>query len=459
MFIIKILPFRLIFFCLSLYFSCSKKCFSQDLIFSKYYFNSPAWNTIAYDMIVTSDNNYLIAGCAFRPSGDQYYSLIKVNENGDTVWFRTETQNALSSEAFVVRELSNGNYVVGANKNSPRDSLYLSFYDTSGVLLFQKSYGDTIDNHIGTIVEVNGFLYTFCQRIVNPQFLTTVVYKTDLNGDLVSQFLDTTFAIATESNSVILESNQFTITGFVTDSAFTGFEPVIIKIDTSFQHIWSNKYPINQFTNGLQITQTNDNGYAFTVINPNYLIKIDSFGNEQWRLPLMLSNPSLNSVGNKIMISSPEIRVYWYDVSGNPLDTSFIPINPYGANVDRTAVKGDTLVFIETVQSGSTPISSSSVLTLIRDSTIINNIFQERDIEIILYPNLIHSGEKIYVKGFKEKFLYSLYDIRGRKVLENWADSSFGSTTQLTLNNNLKGIYILKLVSNKQLLKYKVIIY
>jgi hypothetical protein len=66
------------------------------------------------DVVCTHDNHFLIAGWAYLTGGDSRYSIIKTNDSGDTLWFRTDDLNRPLSEARIVKELSNGDYIVAS---------------------------------------------------------------------------------------------------------------------------------------------------------------------------------------------------------------------------------------------------------------------------------------------------------------------------------------------------------
>jgi len=436
------------------------------LLYSKLYFNSTVWNTQAYDISVTSDNHFLMAGLAYRTSATSRFSIIKLNDQGDTLWFRTDTDNAPWSLGQVVRELSNGNYVIGANLEHFIDKLYISIFDQNGNLLHQHIYGDTsvVPAHflVATIFEQNGHLYFFCQKIIPGQHNSTVIVKTDLQGNLAGYFYDTTFAVGTEANSVILDGTNFVATGWVPDSMPIELDPVIVKLDSGLNLIWSARFPFPQNANARQVARTPDGGYVIIVLNPDYMIKTDSLGTEEWRRPLSFTNPSILTVGSRILISASQLWLYWYDLNGNPLDTVHIPLALSGYGADRTILKGDTLVFIHTVVSGQAPVYSSARLTLVRDSSLLSSLsYAEDNSEVLVYPTLIRENGSLYIKGLlKQPSSYNLYNIHGNYILKNipiyFKDDGIHS---IHIPDKLaKGIFILELFSENNKYTFKIVL-
>lgn len=118
---------------------------AQQLDLAKYYFNDWSLSTFSYDMAITSDNKILFTGGAYVFHGDTRYFLMKLDSNGDTLWFKTDDPTGLLSEGYAVKEISNGNYVVAVKKYSAHTCLYIVVYDSNGNLLSQQAYLDTLD--------------------------------------------------------------------------------------------------------------------------------------------------------------------------------------------------------------------------------------------------------------------------------------------------------------------------
>ena len=438
-------------------------CYSQQLISTNYYFNSTVWNTLPNDIIHTSDNSFLIAGSAYLTGGINRYSLIKTDESGNVLWFYPDTSNSPGSEAYCVRELSNGNYIIAGAQFNFYESMFVITFDTNGFLLYQNTYSDSTDYNFASALELNGSLYIFGVRRINHITSSTTIIKTDLQGNILATFNDTTFIVGAESNAVILDDNNFILTGFsFQDSTQSSYYPVIVKLDSNLQQVWLQTYPVQSHSNSKQISRAIDGGYAMIVVNPDMLIKTDSLGNEEWRVGLPGSYPSLLSVSSGILISYPQLELYWYDLNGLLVDTSFITISPHGPYVARTILKGDTLVFIEGVQNGSAPIYSSSLLALVRDTLLFNGVYSMmNNNKFLIYPSILNRGGYVNIKGNSLNFIKcNLYDLQGKPYIKELVIESANSDLyQLKISSSLTtGIYILEIIENGYIYRTKLII-
>jgi hypothetical protein len=329
-------------------------------------------------------------------------------------------------------------------------------------LIQRKSFGDSADVRVATFIESQGNLFFFCQKQITTQNYTTFIVKTDLQGNLLGTFNDTSFTIRTEGNNGVQEGNNFVLCGVAFDSSHTAYDPVVVKLDSTLQQKWLYRYPTWTHTSALQIAHTSDNGFAFTTINPEFLIKIDSSGSEEWRMPLNYSFPSLLTTNSRILISTPELLLYWYNLNGTPIDTVSIPLSTHGIQVDKTIIKGDTLIFVQGLQNGQAPIYSSTLLTLVRDTTYLTTInAKQNSQDVSIYPSILQGHGIIHVSGLpKGKFHYSLIDLNGSLIIDD--DSvvnNNGISTIIDLNTkSLNGIYFLSINSKNLSYRFKIIV-
>ena len=115
---------------------------------------------LAYDIIATADGNYLIAGYSYSPAdgnktapnyGSSDIWLVKVDENGTTLWDKSYGGSASESAKKIIAT-ADGNYLFVGSSSSPADGnktapmygygdIWLVKVDENGTTLWDKSYG------------------------------------------------------------------------------------------------------------------------------------------------------------------------------------------------------------------------------------------------------------------------------------------------------------------------------
>jgi hypothetical protein len=102
-------------------------------------------NDICYDLELSSDSTYIMAGKCHRNNLNPDiidYCLIKINDLGDTLWTRSYTKYSLN-EAYAVRQTTDGGYIlVGSAYGSGNYDIYIVKTDSFGDTLWTM----TIDN-------------------------------------------------------------------------------------------------------------------------------------------------------------------------------------------------------------------------------------------------------------------------------------------------------------------------
>lgn len=114
----------------------------------------------SYDVLVTSDNNYIIVG-PVRPVGRSPYTssasylyLIKLDLSGDIIWDKKYAANAIG---YSVQETSDGGYIAAGNidrRDRNGKDIYLIKTDQDGNLLWERSFGDTTQDSANKVREL-----------------------------------------------------------------------------------------------------------------------------------------------------------------------------------------------------------------------------------------------------------------------------------------------------------------
>jgi hypothetical protein len=416
-YLIDHLKYYLLYLLLQYSFSLS----AQQLELCKYYFENFSLNSYSNVMTVTSDNNILLVGSTYPFHGDPRYCIMKLSQDGDTLWFKTETQNVSLSEAFVVKELSNGNYAVGAVIENSHYEVLFMIYDTSGNLLIQKTFSDSVHLTISNIIEINTSLYLICKNNYSTPYSTQII-KTNLSGDSLTSYYDSTFQVSPNSSGSILVNNEFLLAGIQIDSIFPSGTPTIVKMDTSGNIIWKQNYILSGY-GGADIVAIDSNNFVFSAktLGGSYFFRIDSIGNQIWSQSLPLQYFTITSPDRKkILITTGELSFRWYDMSGAYISSSALPLTLTGTLLTKSIVKNDTLYYTGIKETGPSPVLSSSLLAIVIDTSINNKVLELEPNSLKLYPTICKPGQVLNISGeIKSNSLINIYNIQGALVLKN----------------------------------------
>jgi len=142
---------------------------------------------IGYGVIQTSDNGYLIAGGAFNTSvNSRDCYVIKTNAIGDTLW--TKLIGGLSDDmAYSLCKTNDNNFVICGYTSSSGfggDDILLCKLNTSGVVLWTKTYGGPLDEW-GTahLTTDSGFIISGYTQSFGAGNDDAYIIKTNNNGD------------------------------------------------------------------------------------------------------------------------------------------------------------------------------------------------------------------------------------------------------------------------------------
>ncbi len=111
----------------------------------------------AYDMLNTSDGNYLVLG--YKYTSTDYYQILlyKVADDGDTIW-TSEIGGSNSEFGHSICATSDGGYMIGGNSNLPGTggAAILVKTDSNCNEIWTRSYGGSDNDMIFSIIEIDG---------------------------------------------------------------------------------------------------------------------------------------------------------------------------------------------------------------------------------------------------------------------------------------------------------------
>jgi hypothetical protein len=386
-----------------------------DTLYSKRY---PKPNCAYYtgtsgSLIRCFDNNLIQTGYYYDTA--LTYSdvlLVKLNENGDTLWTKTYG-GADNDYANVVCQTPDSGFVLMGGTQSYSTGAASDFYmiktDSLGNFLWQKVYGTTAaeDCISGQITLDGGFILSGRQsnmfHIVKTDSYGNFQWQQTYSGTqgvcFIKQLADSTYILAGAKN----------IAGL-------GDQACIIKINKTGGIIWQKDYggTVNDWLYSTPIILGDGSiilsGQSMLGSDPiGLLIKVDSLGNQKW-LRTYYANPSNAN--------------YFYDVKQTN-DNGFIMVG--SGNVtgqDAWAVK---------VDSNGCEVANCNVGV---------EEFQISDFKLKIYPNPASSEINISINGEDlNNYEISIVNVLGE---EQKIERNLGA---ISISHLAKGLYFVSTIS------------
>jgi hypothetical protein len=159
-------------------------------------YGGPDWDMV-YSVVQTFDSGYVFCGETYNNSnGFSDVYIVKTNSFGDTLWTKT-IGGTFEDKGNSIIQTSDSSIVVGGIKNTTTDStqIYLLKLNSSGTLLWDSIYGDTLYENANSIIEASNGDYVM------------VGSSTSLGVDKDN------FILRTDKDGVEIWGNYFTSTG------------------------------------------------------------------------------------------------------------------------------------------------------------------------------------------------------------------------------------------------------
>jgi hypothetical protein len=256
---------------------------------------------IGWSVQQTTDHGYIVAGCFDCDTVTKSFSLLKLDNGGNTLWDKTIPGSSLDG-AYAARETKSGTipvpdgYVlVGSDMNQ---GIALIKTDLTGSVTWQRSFASHAGWDAGFAVEQttdNGY-------IIAGVFGAEIgLIKTDSNGTKV---WDKRFGTGEGWSVKQTVEGGYVLTGRTTPSSwFGGTVPgdvIVIKSDKDGNEVWRKTFGGSEDDGARSIALTLDGGYIVAGTTLSYspgpvdsnapwqwedvfLIKLDANGNTVWQ--------------------------------------------------------------------------------------------------------------------------------------------------------------------------------
>jgi len=292
---------------------------------------------------VTSDNQFIIAGSTgSKGAGGYDVYLLKIDQNGDTIWTRTYGGIEDEDGCDVIETIDGGYLVVGGTRSfaTGSSSMYAIKTNSVGDTLWTKTYTKKSSNICSSVVQLSDSGYFFVGQTLLPgQISTSDCYfvRTDMAGDTIwtktygGADYDGAFLVYKENGGNIV------ISGTTKSFGAGGFDIFLSMFNINGEEIWIKTYGGALDDYGGIFSPTTDGGYIISGYTENYgagnqdmfLIKTDTFGDTLWTRTFGGYNDEWS--GSVIQTLDNGFIISGYSNSfGNGIEVYLVKTNPEG---------------------------------------------------------------------------------------------------------------------------------
>lgn len=209
----------------------------------------------------------------------------------DTLW--TETYGVWASKDMV--KTSSGDFVIVGFDTSTvdQDNMFLLKVDDDGDSLWIKYFDGYSDDDEANAVALasNGFILGGYADGDNGNKRDMFVVRTDNNGNEVwSSFFGTDTTHETVEDIILTSDGNYAVVGTTDPSSISGGTPYLLKVDDNGDTLWTRKYSHLQSGVSSTVIQTSDGNYILSGYTDGmgaggsdvFLLKVDDDGDVIW---------------------------------------------------------------------------------------------------------------------------------------------------------------------------------
>jgi len=274
--LIKILQGLLLFFFINA--SRAQNSFCQYL--------GNAFSERAYDMTITSDGGYVLAGN--YDSTSSIYSrcyLVKTNSGGDISWKKTFGGLGNNRLKSVTQTLDKGIVTAGfySAQQAGDQEGYVVKFDSLGNLLWSDTIGGLYADEFASVCATSDGGCAVAGSTSSFGSIKVYVVKLDVSGSIQ---WSRTFGGAGAFQAYSIQ--QTSDGGYIVGGTVPSWDGLLLKLDASGNLQWSQVIGSGSSMTMYSVIQTSDGGYA--AVSEAWLfgnmdvvvVKTDNLGNQQW---------------------------------------------------------------------------------------------------------------------------------------------------------------------------------
>ncbi len=258
-------------------------------------------NEIGADILLNPDGTIMILGhtASFGAGLNDIY-IVKTDENGNIIWEKTIGGPANDFARKIKPAANNHFYIGGYTQSYGKGGLdfYLAKIDALGNLIWQKTYGDVLDDGlVDFYITENGelmlFGFTNNYETEEQDFL---LIKTDPNGGLIWQKTYGGFSYEEPQAISRCADGNFVLAGHTASLGDLEHDVYVIKVDLEGEVIWQKTCGImNHHEGAMNVLASNsgliyvlarghhiDNAYLYKLNPEGELLNMNKFGGEKF---------------------------------------------------------------------------------------------------------------------------------------------------------------------------------
>jgi hypothetical protein len=410
----------------------------------------------------TFDGGFIMCGYSHDSLlGDYDISLIKANENGDTVWTRS-FGGPLNEYANAILQTNDSGFILVGRTNSFGAGLYdiyLIKTNSTGEILWTKTFGGSGMEYGNSICILNDGGYIIAGTTRSFGFPPEDIYliRTDQNGDtLLTQTIGST--ADDWSRSVVQTSDsEIVIVGGTSGFGLGGGNIFLVKTNLNGGIIWSKTYSYANYV-GECITNTLNNELIITGGDLGAaLIKTNENGDTLWTWEY---GGSTGDYGFSVC----ETNDNGYIITGR----TRISMSTFATCIIKTDVNGNSGCFQEKRMIDVSPqiplVTKPHTIVSFGGNESVHQIFQTQLVEeyskkclstevngntfgniLSLSPNPFTS--QFLIKGTTHQGLVQIFDLAGKEVKHVKA---IKDETQINCEDLNGGFYFVKYIEKKE---------
>ncbi|MFH2142670.1 MAG: T9SS type A sorting domain-containing protein [Bacteroidota bacterium] len=398
-------------------------------------------------LINTYDGGYALGGTKQNKSNEALTQLlIKFDENFDTLWIKEFYTDTIFHTTTQCLQTQDSGYVFVGYKDqsntTQRTDIILTRTDKNGNFLWNKTYGNYYLYEECTCIaqtKDNGFIIGGWKGDKNDIYSGDLyIIRTDSIGDVVwtETYGNPDYNDSGISDIITTKDSCYIITGckvYEYEIGYNNMRARIIKMDENRNFLWDKEYedmgegvgfltPIELEDGNIVVTGTY-NGVPLEAYHANTLYKLDHNGNEIWHRHLEYP------LGEEVfcyMFALTQTRDGGFAMAGVAY---FFDLTP-------------------TQQMRVVKVDSCGCDTMGCDCDYSNSQEYENNCEINIFPNPTTGKISIQAEGIKK---IEVMDMNGRLMYT-------GNKVEVNLSNYQKGIFIVKVITEKGVALKKVIV-
>jgi hypothetical protein len=218
----------------------------------------------------TKDNGFII-------SNSMHAGLFKLNQFGDSIWFKSYGGKLQDDFSSVILTADNGFLACGFSRSFGDSSIFIVKTDSSGKLLWKRSLCSSVFAYANDLVEINNIYYVVGNVEDSSSHYRIVIEKLSTGGNLIWQKM---YDVGFFANKIIHTDD---------DNILIAGGNIIMKLSLNGDTIW--KKALNEVWRFSSIKQTSDQGFILAGsysydedygYQNNLIVKTDSAGEVKW---------------------------------------------------------------------------------------------------------------------------------------------------------------------------------